>query len=64
MVIGYLDRLLESRNREVLGKAMFYVKATTTPGFLVCLKVVNATLKLTKPVAKKLPGSKKPFGLH
>ena len=32
-VVGYLDRLSESRGGEVLGRAMFYVKATTTPGF-------------------------------
>ena len=40
---------------------MFYVKATTTSGLLVSLKVINATLHLTKPVAKKLQGVKKLF---
>ena len=40
---------------------MFYVKATVTPGFLVSLEVINATLDLTKPVAKKLQGIKKLF---
>ena len=33
-VICHLDQLLESRHEKVLGRAMFYVKATT-PGFLV-----------------------------
>ena len=60
-VVGYLDQLLESRNGKVLGRAMFYVKATTTPGFLVSLEVINAILNLTKPVAKKLRGIKKLF---
>ena len=40
---------------------MFYVKATTTLGFLVSLEVINATLNLTKAVAKKLQGIKKVF---
>ena len=40
---------------------MFYVKATATPGFLVSLEVISATLDLTKPVAKKLQGIKKLF---
>ena len=56
-VAGYLDQLSESR--EVLGRAMPYVKATTTLGILVCLEVINASLNLTKPVAKKLQGFKK-----
>ena len=51
-VVGYLDQLSEPRDEEVLGRAMFYVKATTTSGFLVSLDVINATLKLTKPVTK------------
>ena len=59
--MGSLDQLLESRDGEVLGRAMFYVKATTTPGFVVSLEVINATLKLTKPVAKKLQDMKKLF---
>ena len=40
---------------------MFYVKATITSGFSVSLEVINATLNLTKPVAKKLQGMKKLF---
>ena len=62
-VICHLDQLSESRDGKVLGRAMFYVKATT-PGFLVSLKVINATLNLTNPVAKKLQGMKKLFWLH
>ena len=33
---------------------MPYLKAITTAGFLVNLEVINAALKLTKTVAKKL----------
>ena len=62
-VICYLDQLSESRDGKVFGRAMFYVKATT-PGFLVSLKVINATLNLTKPVVKKLRGMKELFWLH
>ena len=40
---------------------MFYVKATTTPGFLVSLEVINATLNFTKTVARKLQDIKKLF---
>ena len=32
---------------------MPYLKAITTAGFLASLEVINATLKLTKTVAKK-----------
>ena len=60
-VVGHLNPLSESRDKEVLGRAMFYVKATTPPGFLVSLEDINATLNLTKPVAKKLQGIKKLF---
>ena len=60
-VVGYLDQLSESRDGEFLGGGMLYVKVTTTPGFLVCLEVINATLSLTKLVAKKLQGIKKLF---
>ena len=31
-VVGSLDQQSESKDREVLGRAMFYVKATITPG--------------------------------
>ena len=54
-VVAYLDQLSESREKEVFGRAMFYVKATT-PGFLVTLEVINAILNLTEPVARKLQG--------
>ena len=54
LVVGFLDQLSELRGGEVLGRAMLYVKAATTPGLLVSLKVINATLNLVKPVAKKL----------
>ena len=60
-VVGYLDQLSESRDREDLGRAMFYVKATTTPGFLVSLEVFNAIMNLIKPVARKLHDIKKLF---
>ena len=36
-----------------------YLKAITTPRFLVSLELINATLTLTKTVAKKLQGIKK-----
>ena len=60
-VVGSLDQLPESRDGEVLGRAMFYVKGTTTPGLLVSVEVINALLNLAKPVAKKLKGIKKLF---
>ena len=62
-VVGYLHQLSESRDGEFVGRAMFHVKATTKLGFLVslALEVINATLNLTKPVAKKLQGIEKLF---
>ena len=42
-VVGSLDQLSESRDGEVLRRAMFYLKAITTAGFLVSLEVINAT---------------------
>ena len=62
--IGSFDQLSESRDGEVLKRAMPYLKAITTTGFLVSLEVINATLKLTKSVVKKLQGIKKLFSLH
>ena len=58
-VVGSLDQLSESRDGEVLERAMPYLKAITTAGFLVGLVVIDATLKLTKIVAKKLQGINK-----
>ena len=52
-VVGSLDQPSESRDGKVLGRAMPYLKAITTAGFLASLEVINATLKLTKTVAKK-----------
>ena len=63
-VVGSLDQLSESRDGEVLGRAMPYLKAITTAGFLVSLEVINAAQKLTKTVAKKLHGIKKLYWLH
>ena len=63
-VVGSLGQLSESRDGEILGRAMSYLKAITTATFLVSLEVINATLKLTKTVAKKLQGIKKLFRLH
>ena len=60
-VTGSLDQLSESRDGKVHGRAMPYLKAITTSGFLVDLEVINATLKLGKTVAKKLQGIKKLF---
>ena len=40
---------------------MPYLKAITTSGLLVSLEVINATLKLTITVPKKLQGIKKLF---
>ena len=60
-VVGSLNQLSKSRDGEDLEKAMPYLKAITTAGFLVSLEVINATLKLTKTVAEKLQGIKKLF---
>ena len=60
-VAGSLDQLSESRDGKVLGRAMLYLKAITTAGFLVSLEVIIATLKLIKTVARKLQGIKKLF---
>ena len=60
-VVGFLDQLSESRNGEVLERAMSYLKAITTAGFLVNLEVINATLKLTKTIAKSYRASKNYF---
>ena len=60
-VTGSLDQLSESRDGKVLGSAIPYLKAITTSGFLVGLEFFNATLKLSKTVAKKLQGIKKLF---
>ena len=60
-VVGSLDQLSESRDGEVFKRALPYLKAITTPRSLVSLEVINATLKLTKAVAKKLQGIKKLF---
>ena len=57
--VGSLDQLSESRDVEVLERAMPFLKAITTAGFLVSLEDINATLKLTKTVAKKSQGIKK-----
>ena len=55
-VAGSLDQLSESRDGEVVRRAMSYFKAITTLGFLVSLEVINAILNTTKAVAKKLHG--------
>ena len=60
-VVDSLDQLPESKDGEVLERTMPYFKAITTVGFLVNLEAINATLKLTKTVAKKLQGIKKLF---
>ena len=60
-VVGSLDQLSESRDGEVFKRAIPYLKAITTTGFLVNLEVINATLKLIITVAKKLQGIKKLF---
>ena len=60
-VVGSLDQLSESRDGEVLERPMPYLKAITTAGNLISLEVINATLKITKTVAKKLQGIKKLF---
>ena len=67
-VVGSLDQQLESREEEVPKRAMPYLKrknhqsmiagakelkTITTAEFLVSLEVINATLKLSKTVAKK-----------
>ena len=55
-VAGSLVQLSESRDREVLRRAMPYLKVITTAGFLASLEVINASQKRTKTVAKKLQG--------
>ena len=60
-VVGSLDQLSESRDGEVYGRAIPYLKAITTAGFLISLEVIKATLKLPITVAKKLQGIKKLF---
>ena len=60
-VAGSLDQQSESRDRKVLGRAVPYLKAITTAGFLVSLEIIIATLKLTKTVATKLHGINKLF---
>ena len=40
---------------------MSYVKAITTPGFLISFEVNNAILNLIKLVAKKLHGIQEPI---
>ena len=58
-VVGSIDQLSESRDGEVLERAMPYLKAITTAGVLVILEVINATLKLTKRITKELQRIKK-----
>ena len=60
-VVGSIDQLSESRDGEVLERPMPYLKAITTAGALISLEVINAMLKLTKTVAKKIQGIKKLF---
>ena len=60
-IVGSLDQLSESRDGEVLARAMPYLKAITIARFLVSLEIINVTLKLSKTVAKKLQGIKKLF---
>ena len=55
-VVGSLNQLSESRDGEVVGRAMSYFKAITTPGFLISLEVISAILNIRKPVAKNLQG--------
>ena len=45
-VAGSPDQPSESRDGEVLERVLPYLKAITTAGFLVCLEVSNAALKL------------------
>ena len=60
-VVGSIDQLSESRNGEVLERPMPYLKAITITGNLISLKDINAMLKVSKTVAKKLQGIKKLF---
>ena len=60
-VVGSIDQQSESRDGEVLERPMLYLKAITTAGVLISVQVINATLKLTKAVAKKIQGIKKLF---
>ena len=55
-VFHSFDQLSETRDGEVVGRAMSYFKAITIPGFLVSLEVIDAILNITKLVAKKLQG--------
>ena len=60
-VVGSIDQQSESRDGEVLERTVSYSKAITKAGVLVILEVINATLKLTKRITKKLQGIKKLF---
>ena len=60
-VVGSIDQQSESRDGEVLERTVSYSKAITTAGVFVILEVINATLKLTKRITKKLQGIKKLF---
>ena len=51
-VVGSLDQLSESRNGEFLGRAMFYVKATPTPVFLVSLEQCFSIFFVPWPTSK------------
>ena len=51
-IVGFLDQLSKSRDEEVLGRP--YLKAITTAAIFISLEIINATLKVTKTVAKKL----------
>ena len=61
-ILGSLDQMSESKDGKVLGRS--YLKAITTARFLVSLEIINATLKLSKTVAKKLQGIKKLYRHH
>ena len=60
-VVGSIDQQSESRDGEVLAGTVSYSKAITTAGVFVILEVINATLKLTKRITKKLQRIKKLF---
>ena len=55
-ILRLLVLLINCQNQEI--EKLPYLKAITTVGFLVSLEVINAPLKLTKTVAKKLQGIK------
>ena len=55
-VIGSLDQLSESRDRKVLRRATSYLKAITTPGFLISLRSYQCFTEIYQNSCKEAAG--------